>query len=73
MSIPPAWPQCLEFVGTPLVLEPSPGQLSSDAGLLPTREFDERIGLTQTFADALNDPRDLSLARSMGAVSRSRA
>jgi hypothetical protein len=26
--------------GTPLVIEPSPGQLSSDAGLLPVRQFD---------------------------------
>jgi hypothetical protein len=34
MSIPPAWPEVLDFFGTPLVLEPSPGQLSGDAGLL---------------------------------------
>jgi len=46
MSIPPAWPQCLDFFGTSLVIEPSPGQLSSDAGLLPIRQFDQRIGLT---------------------------
>jgi hypothetical protein len=32
MSIPPDWPQCLDFFGTPLVVEPSPGQLSSAAG-----------------------------------------
>jgi hypothetical protein len=31
--------------------------LSSDAGLLPIRQFDEVIGLTQQFADALDDPR----------------
>jgi Transposase DDE domain group 1 len=35
----------------------SPGQLTSDAGLLPIRQFDERIGLTRAFADALDDPR----------------
>jgi hypothetical protein len=35
MSIPPVWPQCLDFFGTPLVIEPSPGQLSSDAGTWP--------------------------------------
>jgi hypothetical protein len=29
------------------VIEPSPAQLSSDAGLLPIREFDERIDLTR--------------------------
>jgi hypothetical protein len=58
MSIPLAWPQVLDFFGTPLVLEPSPGQLSSDAGLLPIRQFDQRVGLTRAFADALEDPRD---------------
>jgi hypothetical protein len=47
--------------GTPLVIEPSPGQLSSDAGLLPIREFDDRIGLTRAFAGALDDPRDPDL------------
>jgi hypothetical protein len=40
MSIAPAWPQCLAFFGTPLVIEPSPGQLSGDAGLLPIRQFE---------------------------------
>jgi hypothetical protein len=35
MSLPDAWLQRLDFFGTPLVIEPSPGQLSSDAGLLP--------------------------------------
>jgi hypothetical protein len=29
------------FFGKSLVIEPSPGQLSSDAGLLPIRQFDE--------------------------------
>jgi hypothetical protein len=43
------------------VIEPAPGQLCSDAGLLPIRQFDESIGLTQTFADALDDPRDPDL------------
>jgi hypothetical protein len=33
MSIPAAWPQVLDFFGTRLVIEPSPGQLSGDAGL----------------------------------------
>jgi hypothetical protein len=61
MSVPGGWPQVLDFFGTPLVIEPSPGQLSSDAGLLPIREFDERIGLTQAFAAALDDPRDADL------------
>src|SRR5262249_18494765 len=53
--------QVLDFFGTPLAIEPSPGQLSSDAGLLPIRQLDERIGLTRVFADALDDPRDPNL------------
>jgi hypothetical protein len=61
MIIPAAWPQCLDFFGTPLVIEPSPDQLSSDAGLLPVRRFDQRIGLTRSFAGALDDPRDPDL------------
>ena len=40
MSIPAAWPQVLDFFGTPLAIEPSTGQLSSGAGLLPIRQFD---------------------------------
>jgi len=42
----------------PIVIEASAAQLSSDAGLLAFREFDERIGLTRAFAAMLNDPRD---------------
>src|SRR5262249_48452179 len=61
MSVPAAWPQVLDFFGTPLVIEPSPGQLSSDAGLLPVRQFDRQIGLTRAFAEALDDPRDPAL------------
>jgi hypothetical protein len=44
------------------VIEPSPGQLSGDAGLLPIRQFDQHIGLTRAFAEALDDPRDSDLA-----------
>jgi hypothetical protein len=54
-------PFFLDFFGTPLVIEPSPGQLSSDAGLLPIRQFDGRVGLTRAFTDALEDPRDPDL------------
>ena len=53
MNIPAAWPQILDFFGTPLVIEPSQGQLSSDAGLLPLRQFDDRIGLTRAFTIVL--------------------
>src|SRR5262245_47665359 len=61
MSIPPAWPLVPDFFGTPLVMEPSPDQLSSDAGRLPIRPFDERSGFTGAFAEALDDPRDPDL------------
>src|SRR5262249_13348349 len=60
-SIPAAWRQVLDFFGTPLVLEPSPGQLSSDAGLLPIRQFDRRVRLSRAHACALEEPRDPDL------------
>jgi hypothetical protein len=61
MSIPSAWSQVLDFFGTPLVIAPSPGQLSSDAELLPVRQFDQRMGLTRAFTDALDDLRNPDL------------
>jgi hypothetical protein len=61
LSIPSAWPQVLDFFGTPLVSEPSPGPLSSAAGLLPLRPFDPRSGLSRAVAAALDDPRDPDL------------
>lgn len=58
MSIQPVWQGTFNFLGNfPIVVEPSRAQLTSDAGLLPIREFDERIGLTLQFAQALDDPR----------------
>ena len=61
MSLPGVWPQVLNFFGTPLVIEPSPGQLCGDAGLLPLRQFDDRIGVTERLAAVLDDPRDPDL------------
>jgi hypothetical protein len=61
MSIQPAWQQSFDFFGLPIVIEPSRATLSSDAGLLPIRQFDEQIGLTLAFANALDDPRDPDL------------
>jgi len=46
------------FSSRPVEIEVSPAPLSSDAGLLPIRQFDERIRLTQQFAAALVDLRD---------------
>jgi hypothetical protein len=58
MSIQGAWQATFDFFGElPVQVEPSQAQLTSDAGLLPLREFDEQIGLTQQFAQALDDPR----------------
>jgi Transposase DDE domain group 1 len=73
MNTPSAWPQVLDFFRTPLVLSPSAGQLSSDAGLLPIRQFDERIGFTRAFTNALDDPRDPDLIEhTLAAMVRSR-
>ncbi|HEY7329587.1 MAG TPA: hypothetical protein VH592_18255 [Gemmataceae bacterium] len=53
MSIAAALQHCLAFFGTPLEIEPSQGQLSGDAGLLPIRPFDPDSAGT--------DPDDLRL------------
>ena len=49
------------FPDLPIVVQATSAQLTSDAGLLPLREFDERIGLTRSFAAGLNDPRNPKL------------
>jgi hypothetical protein len=52
------WQQTFEFSGRkPIVVEPADTHLSTDAGLLPIRQFDELIGLTEQFAAALGDRR----------------
>ena len=37
------------FTSKPIEVEPSAAQLTSDAGLLPIRQLDEKLGLTQQF------------------------
>lgn len=50
---------CFDFLKSkPIVVEPSAARVSSDAGLLPFRQLDERIGLTRRFAEVLTDRRD---------------
>ena len=62
MSIQTAWQATFDFWDKfAIVVEPSQAQLSSDGGLLPLRQFDERIGLTRQFAQALHDRRDAHL------------
>jgi hypothetical protein len=46
------------FPSRPVQIEISSAPLTSDAGLLPIRQFDEQIQLTEQFAAALHDPRD---------------
>jgi hypothetical protein len=41
----------------PVVVQPSEGQLSSDAGPLPLRQFDQRWKYTARMADCLHDPK----------------
>ena len=59
MSIQPVVQGTFSFLHTlPVIVETSAAQLTSDAGLLPIREFDEHIGLTKEFASVLEDLRD---------------
>jgi hypothetical protein len=58
MIIQSAWRLSFGFFGSrPIIASPSATQVSSDAGLLPFRELDERLGLTRQFAEALSDRR----------------
>jgi len=41
----------------PVVVQQHHGQISSDAGLLPLREFDAKWNYTQRMADCLHDPK----------------
>lgn len=57
MIVQSVWQKSFACFGKPVVVSPSEGELTSDAGLLPIREFDGAIGLTEQFADALTDLR----------------
>ena len=45
------------FKPLPIQIQVADTPLTSDAGLLPLRQFDQRIGLTKQFAAVLDDPR----------------
>jgi len=53
-----AWQETFDFFAQmPVVVEPVDAHLSTDAGLLPIRQLDEALGLTEQFAAALIDLR----------------
>ena len=66
MSIHPAPAAPLTFSALPIAITTSSALLSSDAGLLPIRQFDERLGFTAQLAAALDDPRDPRLIAHTG-------
>jgi len=43
--------------GLPIVVEPKATLMSSDAGILPIRQFDDQIAFTERFVAGLHDPR----------------
>ena len=49
---------CDIYEPLPIRAEVSDAPLTSDAGRLPLRQFDHRIGPSKQFATALHDPRD---------------
>lgn len=55
----------------PVLVQPSAGQLTSDAGLLPIRQFDERWSYTARMAACLDDPRP-QRGQSLSAMLRQR-
>jgi hypothetical protein len=58
MSVQSVPPLSFEFFPSrPVEIEISPAPLSSDAGLLPVRQFDEQIRLSEQFAAAIEDRR----------------
>src|SRR3954471_36462 len=58
MGLQPAPPLSFDFLGVrPVEIDVSTAPLTTDAGLLPVRQFDEAIRLTERFAAALEDRR----------------
>lgn len=58
MIVQSVWQKWFDFLPSKrIVVEPVDEALTSDAGLLPIRQFDEQLGLTAQFVDALRDGR----------------
>lgn len=72
MSLQSVDPIALDFFKKPIVIEESSKLLSSDGGLLPLRQFDERIGLTRRFAKAIHDARSGRAVHTVLEMSRMR-
>lgn len=76
MSLHTVWQKSLDFhPGRPIVVEPTDAKLSSDVGLLASRQFDEQIGLSQRLVEAIAhcDTRDQArLTHSMSDLLRQR-
>ena len=49
------------FPELPVVVEAQAAPMSSDAGMIVIRQFDDQIGFTERFIACLNDPRDAKL------------
>jgi hypothetical protein len=62
MIVRTTWPQSLDFFkGAAIHFSDCDDRLSADGGLLLFGQLDQHLGLTQAFADALDDPRDPDL------------
>lgn len=76
MSLHTVWQKALDFHSArTVVVEPSEAKLTSDAGLLALRQFDQQIGLSQRLIDAIGrcDKREPSrLTHSMAVLLRQR-
>jgi len=57
MIIQSVWQTSFDFFRKQVIVEASEEQLTGDAGLLPIRQVDESIGLTEDVAAALTDLR----------------
>ena len=58
MILHDVWQKSFSFFKKTVVVETGDELLTSDAGLLPIRQFDEHLGLTRRFTEQLHDSRN---------------